>query len=197
MCSKFETWKSNFKPKRSNPMSEGTTAIQVSPFNPGDREMAKTFFEQIANTVVDASELRKEVAELKHELEGIRADIQRVQDANFRMDQQITQLRSERDELQREVSEVQRINDDLTNSNARLGNRCDSLEQALYTMQAQRDEWQEKHKAELEAKEAAQIQVMELEETVKGLTGTLDGWRQRAEAAERDMETVRNVFTRR
>lgn len=177
-------------------MSEGTTAIQVSPFNPGDREMAKTFFEQIANTVVDASELRKEVAELKHELEGIRADIQRVQEQNFRMDQQITQLRSERDELQREVSELNRINTDLVNSNARLGNRCDSLEQSMYTMEAQRNEWQDKHRVELEAKEAAQMQVMELEETVKGLTETLEGWKQRAEAAERDMETVRNVFTR-
>lgn len=177
-------------------MSEGTTAIQVSPFNPGDREMAKTFFEQIANTVVDASELRKEVAELKHELEGIRADIQRVQEQNFRMDQQITQLRSERDELQRELGEVRRANDDLSISNTQLANRCDSLEQSLYTTEHQRDEWQDKHKNILEDRDAQLIKVMELEEMVKGLTETLEGWRQRAEAAERDMETVRNVFIR-
>ena len=175
-------------------MFEGTTAIQVSPFNPEDREMTKAFFANIADMVVDRSELAKTVEVIRAELDQLRREIEAVREANYRMDQEIVELRSQRDEAKQESAEKGRRIGELELANANLERSNEALNRQL-------QEWMETMATVRNDRDTAQYRVVELEEEVGRLTGSLSDaernavhWQGLANACQSKLDTLRSVF---
>lgn len=180
-------------------MNDGNTAIQVSPvvqaaFNVEDPMSVRSFFEQIANTVVDASELSKEVARLRAQLQELAAQIESVRNANFHMDQEISELREQRDNLRRDSAEkgtrIGQLELEARNYEARTESLARQLEQA----EQERDRYRTSYNTATHENDDAQMKVMEMEETVKAMEETLRGWEQRATNCETKLATLKEVF---
>lgn len=180
-------------------MNDGNTAIQVSPivqgaFNVEDPMSVRSFFEQIANTVVDASELSKEVARLRAQLQELAAQIESVRNANFHMDQEISELREQRDNLRRDSAEkgtrIGQLELEARNYEARTESLLRQLEQAA----SERDQYLANYRCEKSALEDAQMKAMELEDANKDMEETLKGWEQRATASETKLAALKEVF---
>ncbi len=194
----WTTWRSNFNPKRSMAMNEGNTALagaNLGPFNPEDQMSVRSFFEKIADTVCDASELSKEVARLRTELEHLAQEVQIVREQNWRMDQEIVELRSQRDSaradnenlrglLNKQSSELQRFQE----ANTRMADEADrhnedhqQMAQTLRTVRDERDE--------------AQVTVMELEEKLQAVIREAGDWKDKAQGCQAKLDTLKSIFT--
>lgn len=176
-------------------MTEGNTAIQVSPFNPEDREMTRGFFEKIADTVVEASELTKVVAQLRGDLDRLRIDVESYRAENFRLDSEVQELRGQRDEARseahglREVCHKQEV--EVTNLNM----RNDNLARLLQEAEASNAELIDSRRAMTMERDDAQIKVMELEDSFRQMEQANCVLLERANRAEGKLETLRSIFT--
>lgn len=81
------------------------TGIQVAPVTEADMANVRSVFERAANSIVQASELAKVVADLKVEVTGLKEDIEKVRRANQALDEALTNVRTQRDEAQAQVRE--------------------------------------------------------------------------------------------
>lgn len=88
-------------------MSDGTTAVQVSPI-PTESEMNsfRNMLDRALNAIVQASELAKVVEAVKTELDGLKHEIQTVRDNNRWLDEQLNRVRAERDEAKAQLGET-------------------------------------------------------------------------------------------
>lgn len=87
--------------------SDGTTAVQVSPI-PTESEMAsiRQFFANVANALVNASELAKEVEDLRSKFNVLDHDYRVVMARNEELVQSLHEVRAQRDEAQRSTTEL-------------------------------------------------------------------------------------------
>lgn len=88
-------------------MSDGTTAIQVSPV-PTESEMStfRAMFERAAQAIVDASHLGQRVNELSDQVASLRNQVETATRNNEYLAEQLTQARHERDDVRRELSDT-------------------------------------------------------------------------------------------
>lgn len=178
-------------------MNDGNTATAspVSPvFNPEDAMQTRSFFEKIADTIVEASELRKIVAEMRRELNFLREDIDKVRNENWRMDQEIVELRGQRDRLLAEsaekgkrIGELELENANLVRSNSALSNHLQDADEVVKTF---RNDFGSVGKE----RDDAQFRTMELEETLRKVEAETLEWRAKAEAAESKLATLKGIF---
>ncbi len=83
------------------------TEANVSPVIPeADVSMISAMFTRIADGLVQASALAKEVSELRSVVASLKSDIEYVRDQNKWLDEQLANVRRSRDETQRELDEV-------------------------------------------------------------------------------------------
>ena len=82
------------------------TEANVSPGVPeADVSMISAMFTRIADGLVQASALAKEVSELRSVVASLKSDIEYVRDQNKWLDEQLANVRRSRDETQRELDE--------------------------------------------------------------------------------------------
>lgn len=146
----------------------------MSDFNPEDANAVSRFFQSIADKVVLASTLPKEVQELREELEKLKADVAAYRDHIARADEEITNLRRERQQLQDENAGLQ--------SDLNAERQAKTVAETRWNQSCtERDRWHNDFIAastDLETvkkeRDEAQMKIMELEETVKYLQHQCD-----------------------
>ena len=176
-------------------MSEGNTAMSVSPFNPEDRETTKTFFQGIADTIVDASELRKTVQAMREELDGLRNDIEKVRHDNAAMDAEIYDLRHQRDTLRSESAEKGRRIGELELECANLRRSNESLTEQVSERTGMIDQLSNELDLTRTARDDAQLRVMELDEALRKVETERQEWYDRALSCQTKLDTLRSIFT--
>jgi chromosome segregation ATPase len=176
-------------------MSEGNTAMSVSPFNPEDRETTKTFFQGIADTIVDASELRKTVQAMREELDGLRKDIEKVRHDNAAMDAEIYDLRHQRDTLRSESAEKGRRIGELELENANLSRRNEHLAERVQELEMNISSIGQELSDTRMVRDDAQLRVMELEETLRSVETDRERWYNKAAECQTKLDTLRSIFT--
>lgn len=136
----------------------------MSDFNPDDANAVSRFFQGIADKVVLASTLPKEVAELREAVDKLKQDVDSYREHNARMDEEIRNLRNERQALQDENaqlrSSLERAQTDHGVAETRWGQAC-----------SERDKWHndyislsQSHEDIKRERDDAQMKIMELED---------------------------------
>lgn len=178
-------------PARSIPITESTP---MTDFNPDDANSVSRFFQGLADKVVLASTLPKEVEELRQAVERLRNDVEAYRADNARMDQEINRLREERVQLQRENAMLR--ND--------LENECHALVDAtqhIDKVTQERDQWHqnfitksEAHETVLRERDDAQMKVLELEDKIKNLENDRDFYKSNATQLADRISTIRSAL---
>lgn len=147
-----------------------TERTPMSDFNPDDANSVSRFFQGLADKVVLASTLPKEVEDLRKAVDALKADVESYREHMARADEEISNLRRERQALQDENSLLHDSLSKMTNEHAvaeqRWGQACserdnwhsqaNDLLQSLETTKRERDD--------------AQMKVMEMEDTVRRMS---------------------------
>lgn len=107
-------------------MEHGNTGIPVAPesnkpiITEGEVETVRNIFEKMADTIVGAASLSKEVEALRRQVDQISADLSNARDRNQDLDHILTVTRQDRDELRGQLNKSQahvaEIEKDLTYS---------------------------------------------------------------------------------
>lgn len=93
----------------SNPPSPPETITSEA-----DMGMIKDFFARAANTIVEAAGLRKDIAELRVSVEGMKVEIAHVRDQNRWLDEQLANVRKARDQVMIELDAANQDRQSLT-----------------------------------------------------------------------------------
>ncbi len=132
-----------------------------------DAHSVSSFFQSLADKVVLASTLPKEVEELRAVVEKLKADVEAYREHNARMDEEIANLRRERQALQDENaqlrSEVSTISQAQSVAETRWSQACserDRWHQDFITVSTALEDTKRE-------RDDAQIRVMQLEEDVR------------------------------
>lgn len=91
-------------------METGTTAVQVSPGTEEAMKVAEAFksmASQAANAIVDASQLKQDMAELRKSFEELKHDLDYIRSRNKELDQSLADVRRQRDEAEQKLSQTQ------------------------------------------------------------------------------------------
>lgn len=157
-------------------MSDGTMAT-ISPVQESD-EMThiRSIFDRAANAIVEASELNKQVQELRSTVDALKQDVDRIRAQNSWLDEQLTNVRRARDEangkLQNAEGEVASLKEQLEASkraNEDLNAQLTAARQVLDQTKHERDDYGMKHMAAQEELEKANAALAKFEEVLSGL----------------------------
>lgn len=180
-------------------MTEGNTATTgntgIGPFNPEDQAMTRSFFEKIADTVVQASELAKVVEQMRSELDALRASIEQVRSDNARMDAEIYDLRSQRDSLRQECAEKGTRIGQLSLENENLSRKNESLAERLQEAEMSISALGEEVIALRLSRDNAEYRSVELDDTLRHVEEDRQGWKEKAEGCESKLATLKSIFT--
>lgn len=91
-------------------METGTTAVHVSPGTEEAMKVAEAFksmASQAANAIVDASQLKQDMAELRKSFEELKHDLDYVRSRNQELDRNLSDVRRQRDEAEQKLSQAQ------------------------------------------------------------------------------------------
>jgi len=108
---------------------EPRTPVVKLPENPMD---VRSIFQQAADTIVRASQLSEEVAQLRESVNGLRVDVETLRRTNHYLTEEIEDLREKRRTLQFERAQL--VDE---NANLRLSN--DSLVEQVNRLEKERD----------------------------------------------------------
>lgn len=132
-----------------------------------DMNKVRQIFDRGINAIVDASRLASQVQELSNQLDGLRADLDKVRQQNAWLDEQLLRVRQERDKANADATQARMDFEDASRANGSLkasleqaASALDSLYQQIADLTRERDD--------------AQLRVMELEDQVSKLKGKIE-----------------------
>jgi len=159
-------------------------------FDPEQPMTVQNFFSNIADTIVNASKLAKEVAELRRVVAELKSDVEMYRERNARLDEEVHRLRAEREDNR---GQIIALIDQLESTKAEHGHAITRLD----TTQRELADWQHSYNNELETRRRAEqerddtkMEVLSLTDRVEALQRELEATKSRADKAE---ETVANV----
>lgn len=175
----------------STPVTEDN---HMSDFNPDDANAVSRFFQSIADKVVLASTLAKEVEELRQVVETLKRDVESYRENTLRLDEEVRALRNERAALQDENASLRSEVSSLRGEIERLGH---FNENAV----AERDRWHNdfiQASTELEnvkrSRDDAEMRELHLQEDIERLQRELNLWRANAEEATNRLSAIRGAL---
>lgn len=149
-------------PPRAIPITQEYPSMNL---NTDDANSVSRFFQSLADKVVLASTLPKEVEDLRAAVDQLKKDVEAYREHNARMDEEISNLRRERQALQDENATLRAV---LDKSQADCGVAETRWSQAC----SERDRWHndyialsQTHEDMKRDYENAQMKIMELEDT--------------------------------
>ncbi len=148
-------------------MTDGNTAIQVSPTEDTEMASVRQVFDKALNAIVDMTRLAKQVDSLSRDVSTLSDQVAHLRRQNEWLDEMLAKVRTERDELNHKLVEASHEVSAAKNENESLIHRVASLQSKLDTMTEAR------HSAE-QARDEAQLKIMELEDTVQAHSAKLD-----------------------
>lgn len=147
-------------------MSDGNTAIQVSPVTEDTMTNVRQVFQHALDAIVSASTLKGEVDELRKSVQDLQQQVDHYRHTIANYDDQVTRLRDERDAANARVYEAEDRLSTLTKTHnatlvelETLRSRNESQGRTLHEVMKERDE--------------AQFKVLELQDNLKSVTEKL------------------------
>ena len=147
----------------------------------GDATMVSKFFNDIANRIIQASELAKELDQLRFEFDQLKGEVEKYRIDNARLDEEVNRLRAERNDLQ---SANAQILADIRNVSQELAMTVEALTRA----RAESDNWQSSYStayndyaAAKRDRDEAYWRNLELDEKLRVLTEERDMFRSSSE----------------
>lgn len=179
-------------PSRMIPITQSESPTMN--LNTDDANAVSRFFQSIADKVVLASTLPKEVEELRTAVESLKRDVEQYREHMARADEEISNLRRERQQLQDE--------------NANLRSQLESIsvdyklaEQRWNTACSERDKWHTDHDTVASAlvdarreRDDAQMKIMELEDSVRALSSTIDNVVRERDNLDNRLSSIRSAL---
>ena len=166
----------------------------MSDFNPDDANAVSRFFQGIADKVVLASTLPKEVEELRAAVEKLKADVESYREHMARADEEISNLRRERAQLQDENAQL-RAESDTNMRNYRIAE--DRWGQACN----ERDKWHndyiqlaDAHETTKRERDDAQMKIMELEDSLRSKDSELSHTRAERDELYTKLSSIRSAL---
>lgn len=163
-----------YPPKTIIPITQKDTTM----FNPDDANAVSRFFQGIADKVVLASTLAKELEELKAEFAQLRDEVTVYRDTNARLDEEVSRLRQERVDLQRENGMIHKDLEDERQAHVVTADRLASTQRDVDHWQTAYISISTEHDTAKRERDSAQYRVMELEEQLKRLEAERDTHRE-------------------
>lgn len=114
-------------------MSDGTTAVQVSPIpTEDDMNKVRAIFEQGLNSIIGLAQISKDVEALRGEITSLKGDLEYLRQKNKDLDEMLVHVRTQRDEAERKLSEANRKVEDtqaeLRHSQELVSNQAQEIE---------------------------------------------------------------------
>ncbi len=179
------------------PQPQLVPVTQESPimsFDPEDATTVSRFFQNIADKVVLASSLTKQVEQLAATVKQLQNDVEIYRENNARLDEEVNRLRMDRVALQDENAQLhQRVEDEVKAHAATTHDR-----DAAYQ---EREHWHSSyislsttHQDTRRERDDAQMKTMELEERIKVLEAERDNYRDAADNANSRLNSVESAL---
>jgi outer membrane murein-binding lipoprotein Lpp len=170
------------------------TTTQESPsmsFNADDATSVSKFFQGLADSVIQASTLAKEVEELRTVVEQLKHDVEVYRETTARLDEEVQRLRTERQALQDENAQLRADLDKERSDHATTANlhsiavgtsdnwhnQFIATAQTLDTTKRERDD--------------AQLKIMELEDALRNMSEARDHWFNTANDVQSKLNSVK------
>ena len=115
---------------------DGTTATTLAP-SEEDMTRVTEVFAKMRDTVIDASKLAGEVAELRNSVGALRNELETLRERNRWADEQITTIRMQRDEAMAQRSEFSNDCAKARNERDELQRHCDNQRETLARLNEQ------------------------------------------------------------
>jgi len=146
-----------------------------------DANVVSNFFNNVANRIIQASELAKKLDQLQHDFEQLKQEVEKYREDNARLDEEVNRLRVERNDLQ---SANAQILTDFRNVSLEL----DHTRAALDTTKRESDTWQSSYNTAWNDlaltksdRDNANWRVLELEEKLRVVSEERDMFRSSSE----------------
>lgn len=138
-----------------------------------DMGYVKDFVGLIAQALVDASELPKQIEAIRSDMAGLTADLERTKARNVELDTMLNDTRRQRDEAEQALStakhEAEEAKRSLENANHGLSHQAEtikSLEDKVATLTKDRDDYGLKHMAAEDRANEAEGKLKKLREAL-------------------------------
>lgn len=178
-------------PSRAIPITQEYPTMNL---NTDDANSVSRFFQSLADKVVLASTLPKEVEDLRAAVDQLKKDVEAYREHNARMDEEISNLRRERQALQDENA---RLTVDLNNeakdhqiAETRWSQAC-----------SERDRWHNdyialstSHEDMKRVKDDADMRIMELEENLSRVSNERDDAQRERDSVHERLASIRNAL---
>jgi DNA repair exonuclease SbcCD ATPase subunit len=146
-----------------------------------DANVVSNFFNNVANRIIQASELAKKLDQLQHDFEQLKQEVEKYREDNARLDEEVNRLRAERNDLQ---SANAQILTDFRNVSQEL----EHTRTALDTTRRESDTWQSSYNTAWNDlalaksdRDNANWRVVELEEKLRVVSEERDMFRSSSE----------------
>lgn len=163
-------------------------------FNPDDANSVSRFFQGLADKVVLASTLPKEVEELRQAVTALKADVESYREHMARADEEISNLRRERAQLQDENAT---LHNDLKRSEGGHAIAETRWSQAC----SERDRWHndfisiyQAHEDIKRERDDAQMRALELEEKLTAAVNDANNWREQTHVLTERLNLARSAL---
>lgn len=107
------------------------TDLITNPTSEADMNAIRRMFEAAANTIVEASSLRRTVAELQTAVDALKADVEATRAHNRELDEMLAQTRAQRDEARTEASKLAAEVISLTNERDGLNHKVEEFQATI------------------------------------------------------------------
>jgi predicted nuclease with TOPRIM domain len=161
----------------------------------GDATMVSKFFNDIANRIIQASELAKELDQLRAEFETLKQEVETYREHNARLDEEVTRLRDERSQLTETVQNFARENN-------LIAAELNSVRSALDVTRRESDTWQSQYNtvwndlATLKRdRDEVHYHNLELEDRLRQMETERDTFRASSEANAALLSEIRNKLS--
>lgn len=130
-------------------------------------------FKSLADTIVTASELPKQMEAIKADMSGLTADLERTKARNIELDTLLADTRRQRDEAEQSLSQVRAAYDNVTREHDRvvldLKHASDEharMERELAAMRSERDDYGLRHMEAEDRANQAEAKLKKLREAL-------------------------------
>ena len=161
----------------------------------GDATMVSKFFNDIANRIIQASELAKELDQLRAEFEALKQEVETYREHNARLDEEVTRLRQDRDELTVNLETLRGEHHSVTLERNALQGALDVTRRESDTWQSQYNTaWNDLVLAKKD-RDDANWRILALEENLRQMETERDTFRASSEANAALLSEIRNKLS--
>lgn len=151
-------------------MTDGTTAMPISPIQEDDTMIAERWFKRAAQAIVDATNLETKLQAISKSLDELKMEIEYVRSRNRELDQTLHDVRGQRDSATAELSSVKgqlaEANRSLTEANTnieRINEINNRLNADLINLRHERDDYGMKNMELSDALDKANAKLADIE----------------------------------